>query len=559
MPTKNQIWLTDMRNCLPEENLSEVRRKGAWKYVSYELTNGRKGYLIYAVYQNKARPVQLPLRQKGEYDIHVGLWNYRGGNSVVRLKLSGDPCYCSFHGNGDSHCLTDCFLKRAHLDNQDLCIAKVNNGEPGIAALAYVRLEQVSAQKKKKEPAVKYPLLGTNDGESISSLRSKEELWEDIECYRDTDFKKIFYSIGGTDLTSYPTRNCTVISSKTDDFASQHEYNFAESVREFKRQKLNPLKCRSDYARKIGLDFHLYIRMQAWALDPPWEEFFNSDFFWNNPQWRCVAQDGRKTNQMSYAFPEVRKHVLDVLNESFAISGANGVDLTFMRGSPCVLYESPVLEVFKKKTGLDARKIKIDDQRFLKFKAEYVTGFIRETRVLLDKISGAGKRKEISVSVYGDCRSNLMSGLDVETWADQKLVDSIVVWPQSADLQYICFEPAMGKKEGYLAQANYRFFRQLCSRNKIPFYLCILVVVAQNHGELISLVQDAYRNGVDGLYFWDAPSEFNRSNTNEILRRMGDKDWVMSLNPQKFIKQRTFPLKELGGFMMDKYWSWTGF
>ena len=248
-----------------------------------------------------------------------------------------------------------------------------------------------------------------------------------------------------------------------------------------------------------------------------------------------------------------------MLNESFAVSGANGVDLTFMRGSPCVLYESPVLGAFKKKTGLNARKLKINDQRFLKFKAEYVTGFIKETRTLLDKISGAGKRKEISVSVYGDRLSNLMNGLDVETWADQKLVDSIVVWPQSADLQYICWKPAQCKKEGYLAQANYRFFHQLCSRNKIPFYMCILVVVAQNDGELISLVQDAYRNGVDGLYFWDAPSGMNTRNTNEILRRMGDKDWVMSLNPKKFTRQLTFPLKELGGFMMDKYLSLTGF
>jgi len=557
MPTKNQIWLTDMRNCLPKENLSEMRRKGAWKYVSYELTNNRKGYLIYAVYQNNARPVQLPLKQKGEYDIYVGLWNSWGGGSTIKLKLSGDPCYRTVSTNGDSHRLTDYFLKRAQLDNQDLYIAKLNNGEPGMAALAYVRLEPVSAQKKKKEPAVKYPLIGTNDGFSTIAwgLRSKEELWEDIEPYRDTDFKKLFYCIGGTDLTSYPTKNCTVICSKTDDFAFQHEYNFKESVREFKRQKLNPLKCRSDYARKIGLDFHLYIRPQAWALDPPSEESFRSDFFYDNPQWRCIAQDGRKTPQMSYAFPEVRKHVLDVLDESFAISGANGVDLTFMRGSPCVLYEAPVLEAFKKKTGLDARKLAIDDERFLKFKAEYITGFIRETRTLLDKISGRGKRKEISVSVYGDRRSNLMNGYDVETWADQKLVDSIIVWPQSSDLQYICWEPAMGKKEGYLARANYRFFHRLCHRNKIPFYLCILSVVAQNDGELISLVQDAYRNGVDGLYFWDAPMLQKR----EILRRMGDKDWVMSLNPKKFTKQLTFPLKELDGFMMDKYWSMTGF
>lgn len=562
MSTKNHLWLTDMRHCLPEANLSETRRKGAWKYVPYELMNGRKGHLIYAVYQNNARPLRLPLGQEGEYDIHVGLWNYRGGNAMVRLKLSDDPCYRTFCDRGESHGLTDYFLKRARLDHQDLCIAKVNNGEPGIATLAYVRLEPVTNQKKRPEPAVKYPLIGTNDGFSTIAVygqRSKEELWEDIEPYRNSDFKKIFYCIGGADLASYPSKHGTVICSKTTDFAFQHEYNFAASVRELHRRKLNPLKCRSDYARKLGLEFHLYLRPQAWAADPPHEESFSSDFFWNHPQWRCLAQDGRKTNQMSYAFPEVRQHVLEVLNESFAISGATGINFNFMRGSPCVLYESPVRQAFQKKTGLDARKLKIDDPQFLKFKAEYVTEFIREARTLLDKISGHGKRKELSVCVYGDRHSNLMNGLDVESWADQKLVDLIVAWPQSSDLQYICGKPAQGKQEGYLAKGNYRFFHRLCSRNKIPFYLCILVVVAQHDGELISLVQDAYRNGVDGLYFWDAPSGRIIRNTNELLRHMGDKEWVLSLDPKKFATQRTFPLKELGGFMMDKYWSWTGF
>lgn len=43
MSPQNHIWLTDMRSCLPKPHLSNMRRKGAWKYVSYESENGPKG------------------------------------------------------------------------------------------------------------------------------------------------------------------------------------------------------------------------------------------------------------------------------------------------------------------------------------------------------------------------------------------------------------------------------------------------------------------------------------------------------------------------------------
>ncbi len=553
------IWMADMRRCLPAENISQKRHKGCWKAISYKTKKGPKGYLIYALYQTKAKPVRLPLGHKGKYDIYVGIWNSSlTGESHIRLKLSHDPCYRVIFDKSDAHCLTDYFFKRARLDKQDLWMSPVNTPYQRIAALAYVRLEPVVDKEKKKPVAVKYPLIGTEDGFSaIASrgLKSKEDLWEDIENYRDTDFKKIFYCIGGADLTPYPTKNCTVISSKTDDFASSSDFIFAESVKEFIRQKLNPLKCCSDYARKMGLEFQLYQRMQSFAMDPPFEETFSSDFFWGNPQWRCVAKDGRKTNQMSYAFPEVRKHILDVISASFSLSNAAGINLAFVRGGPCVLYEKPVLDTFKKETGLNAGRLKIDNERFLKFKAEYVTQFIRETRGLLEKINRAGKKKELSVHVYCDRKSNLMNGFDVESWADRKLVDLMVVWPQAVNMQ----DHYNKGKVGYLAKADYRYFHRICRRNKIPMYLCILTAVTKNTGELIGMVQDAYRNGVDGLVFWDPVPHAFEPGMRQVIRRMGDKDWVMSLTPKKFAKHRTFPLKELGGFMMDKYWSWIGF
>ena len=534
--------------------------KGKWKTLDYKAKGGpQSGRLIYALRETKAGAVRLPIPVTGEFNIYVGLWNSSlTGESMIRLKLAKDPSYTVFFDKSDAHCLSDHFFKRAKLSGDDLWISPVNTPYQRIAALAYVRLEPVSGAEE-KSALKKMPVISTEDGFSdiaCDGLRSEADLRQCFDRYSGTDVKKIFYCISGTDSSTSAMRHCSRVALGTEIHPADYLKNFAESIRILDRQKINTLTLAAKHAKENNLEFHLYQRMQAFSMDPPFEESFRSEFFWAHPEWRCADRDGRKTNQMSYVFPEVRKHILDVVGEALRISHASGLNLAFVRGGPCALYEAPALEVFKTKTGLDARRLPETDEHYLKFKAEYIAEFLRETRILLKRAAGSRvKHPELSVHVYGDRATNLKNGFDLEDWADKKLVDMIVVWPQATNSQYHYNKG----NPGYVSKKDYRFFHSVCGKANIPLYVCMMVGLCKNAGELIAMARDAYLNGADGLVLWDGGSGSTNSELKKVMGFIGDKERILSLNQKKITKSLSFPLLDLGGFMMDRNWSWMGF
>jgi hypothetical protein len=557
---KKFVWITDMGQCLPGENLSEVTTRGKWRTLDYKTKGGPcAGRLIYALRETHAEPVRLPLPVTGEFNIYVGLWNSSlTGESMIRLKLAKDASYTVFFDKSDVHCLSDHFFKRVKLRSDDLWIAPVNSPFQRIAALAYIRLEPVSGVNK-NSVLKKMPVISTEDGFSdiaVEGLRSEADLRQCFDRYKDTDVKRILYSIGGTDNSTSAMRHCGRIALGAEIHPAAYLTNFVENIKIIDLQKIDTLTLAAKHAKENGLEFHLYQRMQAFSMDPPFDESFRSEFFGTHPEWRCVARDGRKTNQMSYVFPEVRKHVLDVIDETLRASGAQGINLTFVRGGPCTLYEAPALEAFEAATGLNAKKLPEDDERYLKFKAEYIAEFMRETRKLLNRAAGSSVKKlELSAHVYGDRTTNLKNGFDLEDWADKKLVDMIVVWPQATNSQYHYNKG----KPGYVSKKDYQFFNAVCREANIPLYLCVMVGLCKNAGELIAMARDAYMNGVDGLVLWDGGTFSAHSELKRVMGFIGDKERILSLNPKKFAKNLSFPLRDLGGFMMDKHWSWMGF
>ena len=61
------------------------------------------------------------------------------------------------------------------------------------------------------------------------------------------------------------------------------------------------------------------IRPGAWKGALSLEEVFDSRFYEAHPEWRCVDRDGTPTMYMSYAVPEVRAHVIDVIREALDV------------------------------------------------------------------------------------------------------------------------------------------------------------------------------------------------------------------------------------------------
>jgi len=62
--------------------------------------------------------------------------------------------------------------------------------------------------------------------------------------------------------------------------------------------------------------------------------------------------DGAPTTRLSWAVPEVRKRLTDLLGEAVSF-GADGAHVVFNRGYPIVLFEQPFVEMFQKQYGED--------------------------------------------------------------------------------------------------------------------------------------------------------------------------------------------------------------
>jgi len=238
----------------------------------------------------------------------------------------------------------------------------------------------------------------------------------EIEVFRNTDFGTLILHVGGADGCDYPSQYGHMLSDQMDGlvYPDPTYKQYGEAVRELARKGINPTKVLIEGAHSLGMKVHVGIRPAIWTYYEPLRRFFDSPFYQAHPGWRCVDRDGTSTTRMSWAVPEVRKHLIDVLREAVSF-GADGAHLVFCRGVPVVLYEPSFLEIFQKRYGQDPRNLDEEsDPRIKRAWAEVVTTFMREARAMLDeeqKRRGDGEHLELSAMTFSNEYNNLLYGL----------------------------------------------------------------------------------------------------------------------------------------------------
>jgi len=182
-----------------------------------------------------------------------------------------------------------------------------------------------------------------------------------------------------------------------------------------------------DEAKEIGIDIYGWFRISN--EDSKKNSLFGptTPFHLAHPEKRQVTKTGIVRPRMSFAYPEVRQHKIDMIKEVVAY-GVDGVCIDVLRQPPMALYDLPLVEAFIKKTGQDPRQTPGDGtEEWLKFRCEAFTQFLRETRIAIDNF--AGRRPPLMVRTFDQPWRNLQAGCDVETWLDEKIVDSLIFGP----------------------------------------------------------------------------------------------------------------------------------
>ena len=506
---------SDLSTVEPASALSRGPQPGRWRVSTYAI-EGMEGKLLYADSKADAPPVTLPLGLKGWHRVTVGLWGElearRYGADGNRLKLSGDACFrplvretpeTSSTGTLAFETIEEAVLTSADLTGQDLVIGPPPSGSGAVTAIAYVRCEPLSAAEVRdiesdRSRTDTRRLISYNDGVSYSGRRKlwdKEDLWEMIEPYRHSDIGNLTWGLVG-DVTYFPTKHGTIATGP-----------WATWVESLAARGINPLVTALEYAHQMGLQFYIYQRMGAWQFPFPGDEV--GDFMAEHPELRCLTRDGVPVGRLSYAYPEVRQHQIDLLAE-VAAYGVDGVDLNFMRGPVFVFYEEPLVSGFKKEFGEDPRKIDEWDERWLKYRLWPMTEFVRDLRKELDSVGEKlGKRVAISAVTLPTPLGNLYYGLDVETWVREGLVDRLVPWGNVRGMPPVDLDYYKGLTQG-------------TSTTFWPF-----VRTHGGLGDYANCWRDALRffdAGAAGLALWDLVGSDPLNLRGPLLRRLGHID-----------------------------------
>ncbi|MDE0431871.1 MAG: hypothetical protein OXH98_19090 [Caldilineaceae bacterium] len=538
------IYISDLGRARPGAALSPTPRQNHWQTIPYE-AEGVSGTMLVADSECSAPTLVLPLHAQGWHAIHLGVWTDWEG-SVVRVKLSGAPCYTPVFTdrptptNSEWHSgfatLREAFWIHADLTGRELIVSQVGGRRAG---LAYVKLEplsdaDVAAIQEDQARTDTKRLIAYNDAAHLEP-RSLEGMRGELEHFRDSDFQKLLWCIGSGSETYF--------FSDVGEPSVRAEWDFVESfgrpmmagMRTMQARGLDPLTKVIEFAHDLDLELHGMYLVGGWVYPP--NHGFESKFYYQHPEWRCVSRSGRPVTRMSYAFEGVRNFLL-VLFREVAERGADGVNLGFVRGLPCLLYEQPMIDGFQQRHGQDPRDLPEDDPRWLRFKAGVMTDFMRALRRELDQVGEQqGRSVQLSAYVLNDEALNMAHGLDAATWAQEGLVDFIIPYPLHNVMDMDI--PAYVRMT---SGTQCKLYPEVMPRRQSP-------------AEFRQKALDFYAQGVDGLAFWDASSAYRVGFKDEwsMVRRLGHKDELAGWAPDEWPSYRVVPLYSIGGLVMDEH------
>jgi len=558
------MLVSDLAKLVDIESLSDTDRN-SWRAIPYE-SERFSGVMLGDGGGSNLRPITIRLDQDGPYRIHLGL--YGGwGYPILRLRLTGDEAPQTVEVAAElrtetvhdsSVIIYEAVWKDAELAGQSVILEAANSPSDFPAALAYIRLEPIDKiggeplSKGEPQPAPKpqpgpgidptrkvaYPLAITEDGHGIFGelLHScPEDLLKPFSAIPEGSCLRILlWGNGEADICNYPTKvgNEREFSGFRNDWYARWNQN----VENWKKDGWNSLRMIRAYARKRDWELQVYIRMQAFKSPFPFDKMVRSDFFEDHPQCHCLDRHGQRIGRLSYAYPEVQEHMLDLIKE-ISEYDPDGVCFCFIRGVPMVHYEAMMVEGFREKYGADPRELGETDRRWLDYQGEVMTSFMRKAKQVLKP----GQR--LSAIVPGNRFDCERWGLAVAAWLQEGLVDDLFPTGQ-----------VFSKRDVHLdgpENLDFEYFNHLEGRQRIRLMPLLYPWGKFNNdyegwgADMCSFLDQ----GADGYVVWDA---------RKIISRIGDigyerKKTIGRPGPSRRQNPRKLRLKTLQGFRMDRY------
>jgi len=580
-PSDSRLWpqadrailLTDLSKAEPASALhsGDRRKKERWHVIPYE-TAAFSGHALSVFPETGAPVVSLPLDARGWHAVYIGVGSASNGidniDNKVRARLSGDESFKRMtnrqvvdYKNDRRESIEEVFLTVADVTGRSVEFKQV----PFVrSTVMYVKLVPVTeadaiAWREQRPDGEVRPVIATIDNHSWVwpyKPRTAADLKETFAGWERSDFSKWWFQVMGADLTGYPTEVGTVPGMETEDFPRWEYKEHVDSMQALFDAGIDPLKVAKEVADEQGAEFHVFIRPGAWKGALSLEEVFDSKFYDEHPEWRAIDIDGTPTYYMSYAYPQVRRHILDVLREALKVN-PDGVGYLFVRGMPLMLWEDGFSEPFKSKHGVDPRTLPEDDPRVYAMRAQIMTDFLRETRQMLDEAQremGRDKPFAISVTGFNTQQDNDRHGLALETWINEGLANDVAVaW----------FAHHTSFTEENRTTIDMDYYTRITEGKNVGLYPMVIGWKPGTPEAMSKKVAEYYERGVTGISVWDPdqarwPTRHG-SDPFDALSLLGHVDYVKRWTEAGVPRPLVTPLTRFGDNHYSRWFPNTGF
>lgn len=400
-----------------------------WNAMSYEVCD-IKGTCILTAESTTPPDITFVPGLTGWYKIFVASWRLDGG-FAVHLKLDTDPVFTII--NDSAIPAGGQWQKMEWVEEHFWCCADLTDREI---------IMRKNETLKRLTPLVWLRCVPMTEDEVAEWLDyASAEGRRNLHVHFDTDHNVVYGSkrIEDTLMKLYSVKNTdTKICTQE---VLDHLYAYQEDVPNPRVRHLMAgkkryedacravaanlheiTKARLDLMHGMGVKLYAGLRMSMASFVTPWGPLLQKTFVNEHPEFYCKTRDGRTTAICSYAYPEVRRYVIDFLK--FVVSlGYDGVSLIAHRGIH-IAFEQPVLDEFARRyDGLDARRVPMDDPRLKAVWCGFLTEFVRDLHTELD--AEMGRHVPINVITDFDPDTAMRIGIDVETLAKEGLIDHI--------------------------------------------------------------------------------------------------------------------------------------
>ena len=587
-----EILFSDLGSCFgPQTGISHKGVKDKWRSIPYR-TGQIRGTMLSSLAEGAPEDLCFDPGLTGWYRIYVCLPAFP--DQEVHLKLSSDESFFKL-GALDKGGLTftrleESFWRYAKMDGQQVILSKaaISPKWPRTSILSWLRFVPMTDDEVAR-------LLSNRARQDTKNLYVTDDMhnklfendprapgfWDCVVLpYEDSDAEWLSLE----HITAFISGSCPDGCSDTFAFPRGGDRNVQEQ-----RYLYDSYAILGDLVQRghrRGLKMSLALRMGAWGIGFPFDQcYFDYDFFLENPQWRCVMRDGVPAAAFSYAYPEVRQHVTDILVK-LAATGCDAVTLIAHRGIPYVLFEEPVARLFREEYGEDPYDLPLDDPRLNAIHCRIMTDFFRQVRAALDE-ANPGRHVQLHLRALHSTYDNRYIGLDCEALAAQGLVDAIItypnryreLYPQGCILpngridmevyrQYVndpnvqpflhqgdlsCFTPvpdSRGIPQGPSSAAeNTKQWMALEEAYGVPIYIDIMPRIMPPE-ELRRRALELYDAGAKRLALWDTYGRVIPKGMWTTARRLGHKEELRrGFDPEV----RSFVLQELAGNNISRY------